>query len=79
MSTIENSIRSKSKSKADKCRPGQMGVDEDDIAAVLTFNMASLNGALHTGPWIWIQCGSGKRIQRHLCLHTALDKLHDVL
>ena len=30
-----------------------------------------VTGALHTRPWIRIQCGSGIRIQRPLCLHTA--------
>ena len=30
------------------------------------------SGALHTGPWIWIQCRSGIRIQRPLYLHTTL-------
>ena len=29
------------------------------------------HGALHTGPWIWIRCGSGIRIYRPLYLHTT--------
>ena len=32
---------------------------------------ADIIGALHTGPWIRIRCGTRIQIQRPLCLHTA--------
>ena len=41
--------------------------------------LVSDSGALHTGLWIRVWCGSGIRIQRPFCFHTTLIRIRAAL